>query len=55
MGAIFGTPLFGYLVDRTGSYSIAWQSLAGAIFLGILVLFLLLKEPMPLARQERLG
>ncbi len=29
LGAILGTPLFGYLVDATGSYSIAWRLLAG--------------------------
>ncbi len=45
LGAIFGTPLFGYLVDVTGSYSIAWQLLAGAILVGILALTFFLKEP----------
>ncbi|MBI2986966.1 MAG: MFS transporter [Deltaproteobacteria bacterium] len=47
LGTIFGTPLFGYLVDATGSYSIAWQALAGAILLGILALAFFLKEPNP--------
>ncbi len=42
--ATLGTPLFGYLVDRTGSYATAWQSLAGAILLGILALTIFLKE-----------
>lgn len=45
LGAIFGTPLFGYLVDATGSYSTAWQALAGAILTGILALTFFLKEP----------
>jgi len=43
--ATLGTPLFGYLVDRTGSYPIAWQALAGALGLGIIGLATLLKEP----------
>jgi len=47
VGAIFGTPLFGYLVDVTGSYAIAWQALAGAILVGILALSFFLKEPKP--------
>jgi hypothetical protein len=25
--ATLGTPIFGYIVDRTGSYAIAWQVL----------------------------
>jgi len=28
--ATLGTPIFGYIVDRTGSYAIAWQ-VAGSI------------------------
>lgn len=47
IGAIFGTPLFGYIVDATGSYSRAWQALAGTILLGILALGLLVKEISP--------
>jgi MFS family permease len=43
--ATFGTPMFGYIVDRTGSYSIAWQALAGILALGIGGLATLLKEP----------
>jgi ACS family hexuronate transporter-like MFS transporter len=42
--ATVGTPLFGYLVDRTGSYPIAWQVLAGALALGTVGLAVLLKE-----------
>jgi len=45
LGAIFGTPFFGYLVDVTGSYSMAWRLLAGAILTGILALTFFLKEP----------
>lgn len=47
VGAIFGTPFFGYLVDVSGSYAIAWQALAGTILLGTLMLGLFLKEPRP--------
>jgi MFS family permease len=45
LGIIFGTPLFGYLVDRTQSYSTAWQALAAMIFVGIAALMVFLKEP----------
>ena len=43
--ATLGTPLFGYIVDRTGSYPIAWQVLASAILLGIFALAIFLREP----------
>lgn len=43
--AALGTPLFGYLADRTGSYSTSWLALAGTLFLGVLLLSLFLKEP----------
>jgi len=43
--ATLGTPLFGYIVDRTESYAIAWKSLAGAVALGSLALGAFLKEP----------
>jgi MFS family permease len=43
--ATLGTPLFGYIVDRTGSYAIAWQALAGSLAVGIIGLATLLKEP----------
>jgi len=43
--ATLGTPLFGYIVDRTGSYAIAWQALAGILGLGIVALVTLLREP----------
>lgn len=42
--ATLGTPFFGYLVDRTGSYALAWQALAGAVLMGILALLIFLKE-----------
>jgi sugar phosphate permease len=43
--ATLGTPLFGYIVDRTGSYPIAWMLLAGALGIGVLGLATLLTEP----------
>ena len=43
--ATLGTPIFGYIVDRTGSYSIAWISLAVALTVGIVGLATLLDEP----------
>jgi MFS family permease len=43
--ATIGTPLFGHIVDRTGSYATGWQVLAAAITLGIIAMAVLLKEP----------
>ena len=43
--ATLGTPIFGYIVDRTGSYSIAWQVLAVAVAIGMFAMAILLKEP----------
>jgi MFS family permease len=43
--ATLGTPIFGYIVDRTGSYSVAWISLAVALTMGIVGLATLLDEP----------
>ncbi len=43
--ATVGTPIFGHIVDRTGSYAIAWGVLAATICVGIVGLALLLKEP----------
>ncbi len=43
--ATLGTPTFGYLVDRTESYTIAWQLLAGMLTLGVLGMIVLVKEP----------
>ncbi len=45
--ATLGTPLFGFIVDRSGSYGIAWQALAGAVAVGSLALAALLKEQRP--------
>jgi MFS family permease len=42
--ATLGTPLFGYIVDRTGSYAIAWRALGAAITIGCAGLTLFLKE-----------
>ena len=42
--ATLGTPMFGYIVDRTGSYPIAWQVLAAGIAIGMLAMATLLKE-----------
>jgi predicted MFS family arabinose efflux permease len=45
--ATLGTPLFGYLVDMTGSYPLAWRALSGVILSGTLGLMMLVKEPKP--------
>ena len=42
--ATLGTPMFGYIVDRTGSYTLAWQILAAILALGIIGLATLLEE-----------
>jgi predicted MFS family arabinose efflux permease len=44
-GATIGTPIFGYIVDRSGSYAPAWQFLAVAITIGMVAMGILLKEP----------
>ena len=43
--ATLGTPLFGYIVDRTDSYAMAWKFLASAIAMGCVGLMVFLKEP----------
>jgi predicted MFS family arabinose efflux permease len=43
--ATLGTPLFGYIVDKTGSYFAGWQFLAAIIALGCVGLAIFLKEP----------
>jgi MFS family permease len=43
--ATLGTPLFGYIVDKTGSYFAGWQFLAAIIALGCVGLAVFLKEP----------
>ena len=45
--ATIGTPVFGYIVDQTGSYAFAWQILAVAVATGIVAVTFLLKEPRP--------
>ena len=42
--AALATPLFGYFVDRTGSYVYAWQLLAGSIAVAVLVFAVFLNE-----------
>jgi MFS transporter, ACS family, hexuronate transporter len=43
--ATLGTPIFGYIVDRTGSYAVAWQVLGAFLTVGIIGLITLLKDP----------
>jgi MFS transporter, ACS family, hexuronate transporter len=43
--ATVGTPVFGYIVDRTGSYAIGWSVLAATVSAGVLALAIFLKEP----------
>lgn len=45
IGTIIGTPLFGYLVDVTGTYAAAWSALAAVILAGILAMLFFLEEP----------
>lgn len=45
VGTIVGTPLFGYLVDTTDSYSLAWIALAGLMLAGAMNIALFVKEP----------
>ena len=40
-----GTPLFGYVVDVTGSYAVAWQALACVLALGTANLALFVADP----------
>jgi len=42
--ATLGTPLFGYIVDQSGSYAVAWRALGAAIAVGCAGLTLFLKE-----------
>jgi cyanate permease len=43
--ATLGTPLFGYLVDVTHSYPLAWRCLGAAVGLGCVGMVVFLKEP----------
>jgi MFS family permease len=45
--AALGTPLFGYIVDHTGSYLYAWQILAAAMVLAVIGFAVFLKESSP--------
>jgi sugar phosphate permease len=36
VGSLGGAPLFGYLVDRTGSYRVAWLAAALAVLVGLI-------------------
>lgn len=47
--ATLGTPLFGFIVDKSQSYSLAWQVLAAAVAAGCAGLALFLKDPRPTA------
>ena len=38
VGIFLGPPIFGFIVDRTGSYTPAWWSLAGCAVVGIVML-----------------
>lgn len=42
---VVGTPLFGYVVDVTGSYAAAWRALAGVLALGTVNLAYFVTEP----------
>jgi MFS family permease len=42
--ATLGTPVFGYIVDYSASYAVAWQVLAATVAIGVVGLALLLKE-----------
>ena len=42
--ATLGTPLFGFIVDSSESYAVAWRALAGAVAIGSAGLAALLKE-----------
>lgn len=45
LGTVVGTPTFGYIVDATGSYVIAWQALACVLALGTANIALFVTEP----------
>jgi MFS family permease len=49
VGSLGGAPLFGYLVDHTGSYRVAWLAVAAAVLVG-LIAALALREGPPSAR-----
>jgi MFS family permease len=43
--ATLGTPLFGYIVDRTGSYPVGWRVVAATLTVGVFGLATLIREP----------
>jgi MFS family permease len=43
--ATLGTPLFGYIVDRTGSYPVGWRVVAATLAVGVFGLAALIREP----------
>lgn len=45
LGTVVGTPTFGYIVDATGSYAIAWQALACVLALGTVNIAVFVTEP----------
>ncbi len=49
--ATLGTPLFGYLVDRSSSYVRAWQALAGLLGIGTIALLTFLTDPRQQTRE----
>jgi ACS family hexuronate transporter-like MFS transporter len=51
--ATLGTPLVGFIIDRSESYALAWQILAIAVALGSVALAALLKEPARAAEPVR--
>ena len=44
LGTVVGTPTFGYIVDATGSYAVAWQALAVVLALGTANIALFVSE-----------
>lgn len=51
-GVVVGPPLFGLIVDRTGSYGIAWQIMS-AVILTATVLLRFVNEQKPLSKVEK--
>ena len=43
--ATLGTPIFGYIVDRTGSYPVGWRVVAVLLTVGVFGLAALIREP----------
>jgi len=45
VGSLGGAPLFGYLVDHTGSYRVAWLAVALAVLVGLIAALALREGP----------